>query len=83
MFCRFLTPPGLRPPFNGDESQLQWAHRVRPSLRGLSGAPLECTVHENEVIYVPPDWWHATLNLRDYNAFISSFTLEHLHAAGL
>jgi hypothetical protein len=26
-------------------------------------------------------WWHATLNLDDYTAFVSTFTQEHLFAS--
>ena len=36
----------------------------------------ECTAHPGEVIYIPPQWWHATLNLDDWNAFFSVFTQE-------
>jgi len=29
-----------------------------------------------EVLYIPPGWWHATLNVAGYNAFVSVFTQE-------
>lgn len=37
---------------------------------------LECTAHPGEVIYIPPQWWHATLNLDAWNVFFSVFTQE-------
>ena len=43
---------------------------VGPSTRF---APYECTLGENEVLYVPSNWWHATLNGAPYNVFVSSF----------
>ncbi len=39
---------------------------------------LQCTLREDEVLYVPPHWPHATLNLAPYTAFVSTFTLEHV-----
>ena len=41
------------------------------------GDILECTAHEGDVVYVPPMFWHATLNLADYSFFVSTFTQEH------
>ena len=39
-------------------------------------AILQCTLVAGEVIYIPPHWWHATLNLAKFNAFVSTFTQE-------
>ena len=35
-----------------------------------------CTVRPGEAIYIPFNWWHATLNLDAYNVFTSAFVLE-------
>ena len=37
---------------------------------------LTCTCGEGEVLYIPPQWWHATLNLDAWTFFISTFTQE-------
>jgi len=33
-------------------------------------------VPAQHAIYVPPGWWHATLNVGPYNTFVSTFTHE-------
>ena len=35
-----------------------------------------CSLGPGEVLYIPPGWWHATLNLADWTAFVSTFTME-------
>lgn len=37
---------------------------------------LECTVPAGSAIYIPDGWWHATLNMGDWNVFVSTFTHE-------
>ena len=39
--------------------------------------PYECTLGPREMIYFPDGWYHATINLSPYTAFISTFTTEH------
>lgn len=34
--------------------------------------PQECVVNAGEVLYIPDDWWHSTLNLGQ-SVFISAF----------
>ena len=43
--------------------------------------PFECTLNPGDIIYFPNMWWHATLNLDEYTAFVSTFTQEHLFAS--
>lgn len=43
--------------------------------------PYECTLHPGDAIYFPNQWWHATINLDRYTAFISTFTTEHNYEA--
>jgi len=62
-----LLPPHRRPDFDGEQATIAWLERTTdiPDL-------LDCTVHAGEVLYIPSDWWHATINL-DQTVFISSF----------
>ncbi len=127
----YLTPPGKRPVFDGDKSQLSWVlsrmggggggseggggnrkvwEAVLPSdpdyaSMDAEGYPrsfidaslltggddgeggggggggggtglLVCTAGPGQVLYIPPQWWHATLNMDEYNVFVSVFTQE-------
>lgn len=65
----FLSPPGARPDFDGDLSTLQWQMRRTVADDRI----LECTIGADEAIYVPEDWWHATLNVGEA-VFVSAFT---------
>ena len=43
----------------------------------IGDRPLMCVQHPGEVLYVPNRWWHATLNLEDFNlSFGSKLTKE-------
>jgi hypothetical protein len=37
---------------------------------------LSCMLRPGHVLYIPPHWWHATLNVRGYNFFTSYFIQE-------
>ncbi|KAM3568910.1 hypothetical protein VYU27_008979 [Nannochloropsis oceanica] len=39
--------------------------------------PFICDVSPGEILYFPSMWWHAVLNLEDYNVFVSTFTQEY------
>jgi hypothetical protein len=44
---------------------------------GLEPLPLplhECTIRPGDLLYFPAHWQHATLNLGEYNVFVSAFT---------
>ena len=68
----FVYPPDFRPRFDPDESQLHWAENVYPTLQDHE-LPLECTCEPGEALYLPHDWWHATLNLDPYTCFMATF----------
>ena len=34
-------------------------------------------VHPGDLLYFPDRYWHATINLDPYTAFVSTFTQEH------
>jgi Cupin-like domain len=58
-----------------DQSSRQWMHDIYPYIYPK---PWQCTVRPNEALYFPHAWWHATINLDRYTAFVSTFTTEHL-----
>jgi hypothetical protein len=76
----FLLPPGERPVFNPNASQLHWVVHSMPDavnqLASRGARMLTCTLHPGEVLYIPPMWYHATLNLDDFNCFVSTFVDE-------
>jgi hypothetical protein len=43
------------------------------------GGPLyDVVANVGDILYIPPGWWHATLNLDPYTVFFSVFTKETL-----
>lgn len=81
----YLAAPPDRPVFSPNRSQLQWviersqlevSSRVAAGATSASASVLSCTAGPGQVLYIPPQWWHATLNLDDWNSFISTFTME-------
>ena len=48
----------------------------RLQLQRQSPALLTCMLQPEHVLYVPSHWWHATLNVGDYNFFTSYFIQE-------
>jgi hypothetical protein len=59
-----------------DATTVQSSSQQRPRPPQRQRELLECTAAPGEVIYIPPQWWHATLNLDDWNVFFSVFTQE-------
>jgi hypothetical protein len=62
-----ITPPPPLPPLT-PFAVLQ----AKPD----KGKLIECTIGPGDLLYFPPLIYHATLNYGDYNAFVSSFTVE-------
>jgi Cupin-like domain len=70
-----LYPPGtVIANYHKDQSSRQWMEFEYPLA---DKAPLECTLNPGDAIYFPDKWWHATINLDPYTAFVSTFTTEH------
>jgi Cupin-like domain len=67
------------PVFHPDQTSYNWMHYNYSSMSPAE-RPLECTLYPGDMVYFPDMWWHATINLDDYTAFISTFTQEHLFA---
>lgn len=71
-----LYPPENKPKYDPDYTSRHWMEEVYTSLNE-SERPYECTLHPGEMIYFPNEWFHATINLDNYNVFVSTFTTEH------
>mmetsp|Transcript_26948 Transcript_26948/g.80797 ORF Transcript_26948/g.80797 Transcript_26948/m.80797 type:complete len:281 (+) Transcript_26948:348-1190(+) len=71
-----LYPPGAAPPgHHPDVSTRRWVEAVLPAL---SRRPAhDCVLGAGELLYFPPNWWHATLNLDAHTVFVSSFASDH------
>jgi len=72
-----LYPPDKQPNYDPDYTSRHWMEEVYTSLKD-EDLPWECTLYPGDMIYFPDHWYHATLNLDHYTAFISSFTTEHV-----
>lgn len=66
-----------KPNFHKDQTSLNWMEYTYSSMT-KKNRPLECTLNPGDIIYFPNMWWHATINLDPYSAFVSTFTQEHL-----
>lgn len=66
--------------YHKDQSSRYWMEYVYPSIpRDIRNRYYyECTLDPGDLIYFPNHWWHATINLDRYTAFISTFTNEYI-----
>lgn len=72
----FLYPPDIDISgiFDPDMSQSEWVSRTYPSSKSDESRPLyECIIYPGEILYFPDKWMHATLNVEEYNVFVSVF----------
>ncbi|KAL6075008.1 jmjC domain-containing protein 8 [Balamuthia mandrillaris] len=66
----FLYPPEHVPKFDPNQSTLRWFHEeYSQQQEGL----LECVLRPGELLYLPSDWWHSTLNIGHDVVFMSTF----------
>jgi hypothetical protein len=68
----YIAPPDQRP-LAPQSLHVQW---VVEHARAPPPGVLQCTLEAGQVVYIPPLWWHATLNLEEWTAFVSTFTHE-------
>ena len=77
----FLYPPNKSPKFNPRSSSQQWFNDIylpsHSESTHQSNILSECTMHPNEVLYVPADWFHATLSLGEAVAITTSFAQQY------
>ena len=66
-------PPGHHP----DVSTFTWVSEVLPTLPPSRRPAHDCVLGPGELLYFPPNWWHATLNLGEHTVFMSSFASDH------
>lgn len=71
-----LYPPEQKPTYNSNYTSRFWMEEIYTSLPS-DALPLECTLGPGDMIYFPDNWHHATLNMENYNVFVSTFTTEH------
>ncbi len=69
-----ITPPGVYPSSDGCDvmqpaTLKEWYKKFYKECVQLGA--LEATVHAGDVVFVPPGWWHAVLNLGDFNVAIT------------
>ena len=74
-----LYGPKDKPIFHPDQTSRNWMEYNYLSMDPTE-RPFECTLNPGDIIYFPNMWWHATVNLDEYTAFVSTFTQEHLFA---
>jgi len=67
----FLKAPGESPKFDPDENMQDWVEKVYPEWK-YDESLLECVLQHDEMLFLPPYWWHATLNIGQ-TVFMSTF----------
>jgi jumonji domain-containing protein 8 len=67
----FFYAPGDKPKFDPDASSLSWLRNVYPTL-GDGERPLECVARPGDIVWIPDQWYHSTLNIGD-TLFLSAF----------
>jgi hypothetical protein len=66
-----------KPVYDANQTSRYWMEHSYTSL-APEKHPYECTLEPGDLIYFPHEWYHATINLDPYTAFVSTFTTEHL-----
>lgn len=67
----FLTPPDVKPEYNGSESMLHWFRHRLPRMENRSFI-LDGICNVGDLIYLPSFWYHSTLNIGQI-VFVSTF----------
>eukprot|EP00388_Colpodella_angusta_P017406 GDKJ01043014.1.p1 GENE.GDKJ01043014.1~~GDKJ01043014.1.p1 ORF type:complete len:290 (-),score=30.52 GDKJ01043014.1:23-892(-) len=69
----FFSPPGKRPEFDGEELSLFWFERLVSSGKLIPPKDVTvCTAKPGDMVFIPDQWWHATLNIGE-TVFMSDF----------
>lgn len=85
-----ITPPGVRPSEDGADvaspvSLMEWFMSFYEHKGSVGCTPLECTLRQGELLFVPRNWWHIALNLEPDTVavtqnFVSEVNLPHVLA---
>jgi hypothetical protein len=67
-----------KPDFHPDQTSRNWMEYNYIAM-SPEDRPLECTLSPGDLVYFPDMWFHATINLDPYTAFVSTFTQEHMY----
>jgi hypothetical protein len=77
----FLYPPHVSPQFNPRTTSQHWFTEIYLPLHSENISQeihlSECTMQPNEALYVPADWFHATLSLGEAVAITTSFAKQY------
>jgi hypothetical protein len=74
----WILSPDRPKSFHPNQTSRHWMEYVYTAMDDPNERPYECTLDTGDLIYFPDMWWHATINLDAYTAFVSTFTQEHL-----
>lgn len=77
--AQWLLQYGQLPQQSNYSAQDLSAHLLQSrtlTFRQQPQSMLSCMLRPGHVLYIPPHWWHATLNVRGYNFFTSYFIQE-------
>lgn len=67
-----LVEPAQQPVYDRKRPSRHWYEYMYANYSGPSKL-WECTIHPGDAIYFPNKWWHTTVNLDMYTAFVSQF----------
>jgi hypothetical protein len=61
--------------FDPNMTVSEWVNDVYPTILADDSKNnlKECVIKPNEILFFPTNWIHATLNLGEYNFFVSLF----------
>lgn len=77
----FVYPPTASPVFNPRRTVAHWLHEVYPGHE--DDALQECTINAGEALYVPSNWFHATLSLGEAVGWTTNLAPHSIDAEAL
>lgn len=71
-----LFPPEQKPEFNPDFSAMQWVINTLPTYNSTA---IQCVLAPGELLWIPNDWWHLTLNIGETGRSVLFFSIPHVN----